>query len=479
VVLDLANGLVEDKSARTAAFARHLAGEAGLSLEDQRDAWFAALLRHLGCTAFASVEATLVTDDVAFRAWLLRGDHPPAVFAALLGANRGHPLLAAGALARAAVSAGTLRTRWASEACEAAYLLAEQLGLGEGVARALDEVFERYDGQGAPRGIGGEALSAVGRVANVAHAAVLAWIDGGVEGADEVLRARGGSVLDPMLAARARASLSGLDALPEAAEPAGPTVDIDVVLTTFGDFADLQTPLRHGHSRAVAALARAAADALGLPSVERRALVRAAHVHDIGEVAVPTSLLGAARPLRAAEWERLRLHPYLTERVLAGADALRDEARIAGAHHERLDGRGYHRASPAHAIPRAARVLAAADAYCALTTARPHRAALARAAAREVLRVGVRDGELDGDCVEAVLAAGGDRRAAPQAGTLTAREAEVLRELALGRTNKEIAVALGISARTVQNHTLNIYGKLGVSTRAGAALRAVQAGLLA
>jgi HD-GYP domain-containing protein (c-di-GMP phosphodiesterase class II) len=223
-----------------------------------------------------------------------------------------------------------------------------------------------------------------------------------------------------------------------------------------------------------------AALVMGLPASERQELVWAAHLHDLGEVALPTALWTARRELRASERERIRLHPYLTERALAQAPALAGVARLAGAHHERLDGTGYHRGAPAHGLPRAARLLAAADTWSALVSPRPHRPALSSQAARTTLQQMVSSGQLDADCAEVVLVAAGERRQAvlPGAATLTAREVEVLRELAQGRTNKEIAVALGISARTVQNHTLHIYEKLGVSTRAGAALIAARAGLL-
>jgi HD-GYP domain-containing protein (c-di-GMP phosphodiesterase class II) len=481
LILDLANGLSEDKSLLCAAFALRVAQEEGLAAPQQRAAWLAALLRHLGCTAFASTEASLVSDDIELRRQLQQGDssRQADVIGAIFAASSG-PLEGTAALARVVAAGSGLREGWTREACEAAHLLSDQLALGPEVALALDEVFERWDGQGWPAGRGGDALSPVGRVAMVAHLAVLRWLGAGEAAAREVLLAQSGRSLDPGLVRRALPLLGELGQLDPRAlsPPPGPPVELRAVVEAFGDFADLRTPTKRGHARAVAQLAGRAAAVLGLAEPERQEIVWAAHLHDLGEVALPTSLWTARRELRASERERIRLHPYLTERALAQAPALAGVARLAGAHHERLDGTGYHRGAPAPSLPRAARLLAVADTWSALTSPRPHRTALSSQAARSALHQLVTYGQLDADCAEVVLVAAGERRQAVLPASLTPRELEVLRELAQGRTNKEIAVSLGISARTVQNHTLHIYEKLSVSTRAGAALVAARMGLL-
>jgi HD-GYP domain-containing protein (c-di-GMP phosphodiesterase class II) len=180
------------------------------------------------------------------------------------------------------------------------------------------------------------------------------------------------------------------------------------------------------------------------------------------------------------EWERVRLHAYHTQRVLARVPSLGPITEIAGAHHERCDGSGY----PGGRVPpesaRAARLLACADVFQSLTEPRAHRPAIAPAAAAHVLKEEARTGRLCATAVDCVLAAVGQGKAPappPQTG-LTAREAEVLVALARGLTNKEIAVALGISPKTVQHHLAHVYAKVGISTRAAAALFAVRSNLL-
>ncbi len=491
VILDLANGLAEDKSVLAATFAGELSGDAGLSDDERWAATLAALLRHLGCTAYASVEADLAGDDIAMRGGLHRRDSskPLDVMKAVSAAQSS--VFAKGkSVVALAANGARLKAELTAEACGAARLLSERLQLGLAVTRALDEVFERYDGAGTPHGWSGAQLSAPGSVATVAHVATVFLLEGGVELARQVLDARAGTMLEPTLARRARALLPAL--APSAAEYVGqrheallsfaakhPLVTtLDDVAEAFGDFADLQAPHARGHSREVAALARATAQRLKLSTEEQQTLGRAAHLHDLGQVAVPTSIWTTPRVHRPSERERARAHVFFTERVLAAAPALSAVAKVAGAHHERLDGSGYHRGSAGGALQRPARVLAVSDVLCALTKERPHRPAKTNAAAAAEVRAMVKAHALDEDVVEAALAAMGERRVKAPSSQLSERELEVLRHVARGKTNKEIASTLGLSARTVQHHTIHIYEKLGVDTRAGAAMVASQRGLL-
>lgn len=491
VILDLANGLAEDKSVLAATFAWELAADAGLSDDERWTATLAALLRHLGCTAYASVEAEVAGDDIALRAGLHRRDSSKAfdVMKAVSGAQAGVFAKSRSVVAFAA-NGPRMKAELTAEACGAARLLSERMQLGPAVTRALDEVFERHDGSGSPHGWDGSKLSAAGSVATVAHVATVFTLEGGVALAQQLLDARAGTMLEPKLARRAKALVSAME--PSVAEYVGqrheallsfaakrplPTT-LDDLAEAFGDFSDLQAPHARGHSREVASLARLTAQSLKVSTEEQQTLTRAAHLHDLGQVAVPTSIWTTPRVHRPSERERARAHVFFTERVLAAAPALSAVAKVAGAHHERLDGSGYHRGSAGGALQRSARVLAVADVLCALTKDRPHRPAKTAAAAAAEVRAMVKAGALDGEVVEAALAAMGERRVKAPSSQLSERELEVLRHVARGKTNKEIASALGLSARTVQHHTIHIYEKLGVDTRAGAAMVASQRGLL-
>ena len=209
-------------------------------------------------------------------------------------------------------------------------------------------------------------------------------------------------------------------------------------------------------------------------------LRRAGLVHGLGRLGVSNSIWDKPGPLGAGEWERVRMQPYLTERMLHQSPSLAPLGVIAVQCRERLDGSGYPRGLSGAAITVPARILGAADAYQSMTEPRPHRPALSARDAATELRAEVKAGRLDSDAVEAVLAAAGHRVTSRREGPagLTAREVDVLRLLARGLSSQEIASQLVISPKTARNHIEHIYAKIGASSRATASLFAMQHGLL-
>jgi HD-GYP domain-containing protein (c-di-GMP phosphodiesterase class II) len=266
-----------------------------------------------------------------------------------------------------------------------------------------------------------------------------------------------------------------------AAEPAPQPVlsdeQLETALQALANFADLKSPYTVNHSSAVAALAAVAARVYGLPESDVCLVRRAGYVHAIGRVGVSAGIWGKPGPLSEAEWERVRLHPYYTQRILAQPTVLAELSALATLHQERLDGSGYHRGLPAAMLPPAGRLLAVATAYQAMREDRPHRAAFSAALAAQELRRQVIAGRLEGEAVKAVLAAAGHQAVKKEpvhVAGLTEREVEILRLLARGLSNREIAQRLIVSPKTVGNHVQNIYGKIGVSTRAAATFFAMQ-----
>ncbi|MBN9623966.1 MAG: HD domain-containing protein, partial [Actinobacteria bacterium] len=257
--------------------------------------------------------------------------------------------------------------------------------------------------------------------------------------------------------------------------------ELDTALEALADFVDVKSPFTIGHSRGVAALVCAAAGPAELAPEEAELARRAALVHDLGRLGVPNTVWGKPGPLSPAELERARMHVYLGERMLSSSAALAPLAAVAVQHHERLDGSGYPRGLAGGEISPSGRLLAAADCYQARIEPRPHRPAQSPEEAAAGLREEVAAGLLDSGAVEAILAAAGHatpRRRQWPAG-LTTREVEVLRLLARGLTNKEIAAELVISPKTAGTHVEHIYAKLGVGNRALASLFAAQHGLMA
>ncbi len=371
--------------------------------------------------------------------------------------------------------------------------LATRLSFPESFVRTVGQIYARWDGKGVPA-LKGDEISSARLVTGLAQDAVVFHHLGGVGAATAMARERSGGAHAPWLVEifceRAEGLLSGLDTEPTwetvlAVEP-GPrqTLDdpaLDVACEAIADFTDIKSPYFLNHSRHVADLAARTAQHCGLPAADVQRVRRAGYLHDLGKVGVSAGIWGKEDALTEREWEKVRLHPYYTERVLARPSQLADIGAVAALHHERLDGSGYHRGAPATMLSPAARVLAAANAYCALTERRAHRPALPPERAAAELSGAVRAGKLDGEAVRAVLVAGGHQAPSVKkemVAGLSEREIEVLRLLARGYTMNQTADELVISYKTVDRHIQNIYTKIDVSTRAGATLFAMENNLL-
>jgi HD-GYP domain-containing protein (c-di-GMP phosphodiesterase class II) len=358
------------------------------------------------------------------------------------------------------------------------------------VLESLGAAYERWDGKGWPGDLGGEDVPLPSRIAQIAEYVEVANRLGGVGAVRALARERRGAQFDPQLCdvldTEGAVVLSGLDEVGTwdaviAAEPMLAVVlsgeKLDSALVALADFIDLKSPYFLGHSRAVAELAREAARRL---DAEPATLYRAGLVHDWGRLGISNAIWDKKGALGAGEWERVRLQPHITHRMLCQSESLAPLAAIAVQHRERLDGSGYPAGLSGSAISRPARILAAADAYQAMREPRPHRAALSPDGAATELRAEVKAGRFDADAVDAVLGAAGHRVPRRREGPagLTAREVEVLVLVARGMSNKEIADRLVISAKTVGNHVEHIYGKIDAKNRAAASLFAMRHGLL-
>jgi HD-GYP domain-containing protein (c-di-GMP phosphodiesterase class II) len=499
VATDLAMAFPPETALRTCMLGVQIGRELRLPEQQLEELFYVTLLRHVGCTAFSHEEGIVVGDDNAVRRDFTGIDRSRPVEVAAtairrLGAGEG-PLGRVRVITAAVLAADRLAMpRIVAAHCDASASLARLLGMTEGVIEALNHIFERWDGKGDPLGLKGEAIALSARVTHFSHTVVLETWRRGASGAREMVRRRAGGEFDPTLAqvflARSPELMESVNAdsvwdAVLAAEPASgpwlPASRIDAVAQAFAFFSDLKSPYTLGHCQAVARLADAAGRALSLADIEVQSLRRAALLHHLGRVAIANGIWDKRGLLNAAEWERLRLYPYHTERIVSRAPALRPLATLAASVQERLDGSGYHRGVPAALLSTGARVLAAADAYQAMTEERPHRPALVPQVAARELRAEVEAGRLDREAVNAVLEFAGHGKASAGRNwpaDLTDREVEVLRQVAQAKPNKVIAQTLVISDETVRNHVRHIYEKIGVSSRAGAALFAMEHDLI-
>ena len=497
---DLGMGQPMEFALSACILAVRLGDTCGFSQAAQREVYYQALLRYIGCNAETDWLASIVGDEQHLRTDFATIDNAslPELTKTLVGvirqANAGAPLLhVVRAIGHGLLASPQFKPMFSGH-CEVAQHLAERLGFDANVVYGLGQLYERWDGKGLPNGLKGEAIAPAVLVVTLAQDLVLFHRLGGVDAAVNVARERRGSAYAPYLveifqahAATLCADLDHeasweavLELEPGSHEPLS-AEQFDKACQVFADFVDIKSTYTLTHSSGVAKLAAESARRAGLPESDVTFIRRAALLKEIGRTGITSSIWEKAGPLTEREWERVRLHPYYTERILAHTPELARVGALASLHHERLDGLGYHRGLPAVSQSIAARILSAADVYHALTEERPYRPAFEPdKAAKEVLRQ-VRAGKLDGEAANSVLSAAGhpvDNAHKEIVAGLSGRELEVLRLLAHGQTMKAIAAQLVISEKTVDSHIQHIYTKINVSTRAGATLYAMEHNLL-
>ncbi|HMZ13178.1 MAG TPA: HD domain-containing phosphohydrolase [Mycobacterium sp.] len=495
VAIDLGLGQPAEHMLRAALIGTRIADRLGLNSEQRDCVYYATLVMWIGCHADSHEFAQWFGDDIAVRRDSYQVDWSGLPYYRFLASNigRGEPLLQRlQSIATLFVDARGNMSRLIHSHCTSAALLAERMGLGAGVQHAIGFSFERYDGSGLPAGARGDEIPIEMRVAHLADMAEVHHRAGGVAAAVEMVKGRSGKHFDPTVVgafvADAAAILDGpqpgdawdvaLRGAPDHDLPLA-AAELDELLVALGDFVDLKCPFTLGHSRAVARLAGDAAHAIGLSSDAVTATRRAGHVHDLGRIGISNQIWSKPESLSAAEFERMRLHPYLTVRILNRVNGLQDVAQVAGNHHECMDATGYPRNLPGAALGMPDRLLAAAVSYQSALEPRPYRAAFDAGQAAQRIRERARGGELDPVAVDAVLHAAGHRgrRSASRPDGLTPREIEVLQMVARGASNKQIAAALVISEKTARNHVERSYAKIGVTNRIGASMYALRNGL--
>jgi HD-GYP domain-containing protein (c-di-GMP phosphodiesterase class II)/DNA-binding CsgD family transcriptional regulator len=496
VATDLGMGQPVEFAMQSCILSVRLGEALGLDETGLREVYYQALLRYIGCNAETDMLAALVGDEIALRHDFAAIDNASLgeiirLFSGFIHqAHRGAPPFEMiRALAGGIFSLPKVKASFSGH-CEVAQRLAVRLGFDENIVLALGQLYERWDGKGAPLGLKGEAIAPAVRIVTLAQDALIYHRLDGMDAATAIARERRGSTYWPaavdVLCTRAAVLLNGLDepptweALLELEPGARPRLDtgaIDTACETMADFVDLKSPYTLGHSRGVAALAAKATHIAGLPDADVRTANRAGLLHDLGRTGVSSAIWDKPGSLTEREWEKVRLHPYYTERILARPRLLAELGQVAGRHHERQDGSGYYRSLPGSLLPPLVRILAAADVFQALTEARPYRPACSAEQAAAELQTQVRLGKLDPEAVRAVIAAAGLKQARPAVGFtggLSEREIEVLRDVARGLTTRQIADQLVISPKTADHHIQNLYTKIGVSTRAGATLFALE-----
>jgi HD-GYP domain-containing protein (c-di-GMP phosphodiesterase class II)/DNA-binding CsgD family transcriptional regulator len=495
---DNAFGQPLESQLRSCLLATSICEAAGFDDEVRETAYWVALLRYVGCTGHAHEVATVFGDEIAIRAQTLVHDsaNPQEVMRDVMAfATAGRSPEERDEIVK--MIQETAR-EWAvynfTSGCEVADMLVQRLNFSSDVREALRFTFERWNGNGYPDHAQGEAIPLAMRVVHLSHDMEAIGRLFSPEHAIEAASDRRDRTYDPALADlfvehgrgwfEQLAEIEPWDAV-LALEPEPHRVlsgdELDDALTVAADFIDLKSPYMGGHSRRCAELAADAAQVLGLDEHAVATVRRASLVHDFGTTVVPNSIWDKPGPLTRTEFDRVELHPLLTEQMLRRSPALAVLNPVASAHHEKCDGSGYHKRSQADADDVGACILAATEIYVGLTTERADRMPFSPADAAAELRELQSQGVLEPRASRAVLVAAGhgeprgpSGKRPSNPGGLTRREVDVLRLAARGLTTREIADRLYISPKTADHHIQHIYGKIGTSTRAGAALWAMQ-----
>jgi putative nucleotidyltransferase with HDIG domain len=295
------------------------------------------------------------------------------------------------------ISAQLIQTR-----CQRGAEIARLLRFSEGIAQGIYNLDEHWSGQGKPAGVAGEAIPIYARIALLAQVVDVFFTGGSKEAALAEAVSRSGQWFDPALVAAlqrlaprdsfwATLRASDIDQAVAALEPNQFEVPLDEdylddIATAFGQVVDSKSPYTSGHSTRVALYTDLIAEAMGLDAERRRWLKRGALLHDVGKLGVSNSVLDKAGALDPAEWAEVRRHAELTESILSRIDAFKELARIAGAHHERLDGTGYPRGLAGVDIALETRIITTADIFDAITAERPYRGAVPVAKTLEMMQ---------------------------------------------------------------------------------------------
>lgn len=419
--LDMTEGQPQGHCVRGCWIGIHVGREIGLSDADISDLYYTLLIKDSGCSSNAARICELyLTDDLSFKRDFKQINHSfPQVLRFILA----HTGLKAGLAERFQTlfhivqNGGRIAREMIETRCQRGAHIARQMRFSEAVARGIRDLDEHWDGKGQPLGLQGRDISVFARIALMAQVVDVLHTSSGAEATRREIRQRLGTWFDPDLvdafdrvAAEPRfwATLRSpdLERALFALEPAQRLVPVDDdylddIATAFAQVVDAKSPFTNGHSERVALFTDMIARGMGFGIHRRRWLKRAALLHDIGKLGVSNQILDKAGPLDAAEWVAVQRHPALSETILARIEPFHELARIVGAHHERLDGKGYPNGLQGDQIRLETRIISTADVFDALTAHRPYRAALPVAKALAIMAEDV-GGAFDPACFAAL-----------------------------------------------------------------------------
>jgi HD-GYP domain-containing protein (c-di-GMP phosphodiesterase class II) len=391
--LDMTEGQPEGHCIRCCWIGMRIGEEAGLSDRQLWELYYTLLLKDLGCSSNAARICELyLTDDLQFkRDFKLVGDSLPGVLRFVLS----HTGLKAGLAERFRTilhifqNGGEIARELIETRCQRGAEIATLLRFPADVAQGIQYLDEHWDGNGKAAGTHGDAIPIYSRIALLSQVIDVFYTSAGPDAAMQEAQRRSGTWFDPVMVVAFKQAATRPDfwtALDSAdlhqaifaLEPARHTKSLDDdylddIATAFAQVVDSKSPYTSGHSSRVALFTDLIAEALEFSAERRRWLKRGALLHDIGKLGVSNTILDKPAKLDDAEMAIMQQHAAHTETILSRIAAFGPLARMAGAHHERLDGKGYPRGLVAEQILLETRIITTADIFDALTASRPYR----------------------------------------------------------------------------------------------------------
>ncbi len=425
--LDLGAGATQWHSVRTCILGMRIAAELHLDDNLRADLYYALLLKDAGCSSNASqVYHALGSDDIAAKRDVKKTDSTrmrwETVQYALSHVAVGKPFLErVRALIRMAAHQKQQTREVTAIRCERGATMARLMGLPEGTAQGIGGLDEQWNGLGNPLGISRDQIPMTSRIMLLAQTLDTFYTSDGADHAIEIIRQRRGKWFDPAVVSAAcslakRGMLwTGLSVseplrLALTLEPGKLVMDegevsLDAVCGAFAQIVDAKSPFTYNHSNGVANAAVAIARTLGLPS-DRILFVRhAALLHDLGKMAVSNVILEKTSKPTEDEWNAIRAHPGHTWSILRRITGFEELSEVAASHHEKLDGKGYHRGLSAEQLSIESRLLVVADIFDALSANRPYRDSLPLDEVLKIMRKDVPHA-LDASCIYALEQSG-------------------------------------------------------------------------